>query len=408
MNKYQPNLNSILSISEADAQRALGALGNAQGESKAEILKRLARYDKGLEMALSGNYLQEIDKSAVDKNIKLTIEGLIVDNKRLTISYSLDSKDDISLSLGDFDVKDNSGNYINAYKVYSSSRNSKLNNNMGLVTLVLDDDINTFPQNLIFECRSIEASPFTSENRTISGNWCVDFNFSTFKYNVMPRYFEINKKLNMEDIALRFDYVKIYPTVVDIKITFDEDNSHRFVKFKNLYLKDENGNMYSWYGLSSAVSENELVLHFESNYFMNSNELFLSFDGIYSVPKEDSYLVYDLTKNKIIEKGNYDIEIISKGINLNYKNKEYALSLGYKVKDKDVLKDDDAFLDFSNSALNELSNEISITTKQTFSPSRRKLFGEIFIENPKDSSILKFKIQGASTGIMEEKEIKLI
>lgn len=407
MRKYQANINSFLTLSEL-SKAQLSAAGDSLMEGKTtENIIRLTKYDKGLEMALSNNYLQEINKSAVDKGISLNIEGALLDNKRLTLSYSLSCSENIPLSLGDFNVIDENGNFINAYKVYSSSNDFQSNKNTGLITLILDDDVNTFPQNITINCSSLEAEPCTLESRTVYGNWNMSFGLNTLPYNVMPKQININKSIDMDGMNFTIDYIKMYPTVVDIKLTFNENNPNRFVKFKNLYLSDENGNMYSWYGLSSVISEKELELHFESSYFNNSKELYLSFDGIYFMPKEDKYLVFDLASNKLVDNGGFNIEITDVKSNVEYKNKKYDLKLEFRVRDNNILRDDESFIELSGNALNELGDEITMTTRQVYLPVKRKLSGEIFLENLGGSNLIKARIEGTSVGIMESKEIKL-
>lgn len=407
MRKYQANINSFLTLSEV-SQSELSAAGDSLMEGRIiENIQRLTKYDKGLEMALSNNYLQEINKSAIDKGISFKVEGAVLDNKRLTLSYSLNSEENLPLSLGEFNVVDEHSNCINAYKVYSSSNDFESNKNTGLITLILDDNLNTFPQNITISCSSLESEPCTMEGRTVYGNWNVSFGLNTLPYNVMPKQINLNKSIKVNDMDFTIDYIKMYPTVVDIKLTFNENNLNKFIKFKNLYLRDEKGNMYSWYGLSSVISENELELHFESSYFANSKELYLSFDGIYCIPKEDRYLIYDLDSKALIDRGGYDIEITEDNFNVEHKNKKYDLKLGFKVKDKNILGDDESFLELSSEALNESGEELSITTRQVYIPVKRKLTGDIFIENLRNSHVLKIKIEGASVGIMENTETKL-
>lgn len=66
----------------------------AQSISKVPLIGNIARYfifyhDDGIKTAIDNNFIQETNLSASDNGIRITIDNIIADNRKLTIMYSL-------------------------------------------------------------------------------------------------------------------------------------------------------------------------------------------------------------------------------------------------------------------------------------------------------------------------------
>ncbi|MCI1946485.1 DUF4179 domain-containing protein [Clostridium luticellarii] len=318
-------------------------------------------YDKNIDSAVNQNLSQNISKIQKDKNISITVDNVITDDKDIFILYTLNgtmADEDIrNLLLEKFSVSDNNGKTLlnsddfksqrlppklnnknqdslslsnTNYKCIISSLGNSIENysknkkTFGSIELIsiknmkIPDEINlkvsgiTEAYNMSYskEAYNNFTSKFNREPKNISGNWNFEIKLDkNLKSQKPEEYNNIPFSINNTDFT--FKSVKIYPTHTEIRIqlgknSIDKSQCNSIGRIvggdtsKLPYLTDEKGNKYSISGnaLVSMDSENCINLSFESPYFNRTNKLYLVINQL-NYSNGEPYTNIETTKVKI-------------------------------------------------------------------------------------------------------------
>lgn len=319
-------------------------------------------YDKNIETAIRENKVQNICNSKTDKNVTITINNVITDNKEAFITYTLkgannnediknlllenivitDKNNKIILDNKTFragviadKVKDKNCDYLFSsdidYKCYISSLGNSIENysknkeTYGTINLIntgnseIPDEINlkisglaeTYNPNDLPDAKEKYdkfVSKFNRKPKTISGNWDFNIKFDkNLKSQKPEEYKNINFSINNTDFILK--YVKIYPTHTKIRVKLGKNKEHQCWAIGRIapdrsklpYLIDEKGHKYVISGdaLVNPDSDNCVELSFESSHFNNPKELYLVINQLNYSSGEDIMLDIPPTKIKI-------------------------------------------------------------------------------------------------------------
>lgn len=378
-------------------------LGGIPGLSN---LVKLVSFDKGLYSAVGNGFTMEINKSAVDKDIKFTISNAILDRRKLVIEYTIETTGEYDdLNPGNILIQDESGNNLEVFIDTFLSNDEKfkdIKKKSGIIEVTFPDDSKTFPKNIIVNCKEFIKKDDVYHKKPILGNWKIGFELDSKLVAAEPIVNEINKSVTLNFMKFYIDYIKVYPTKTDVRIRMDENNRYKFVSFKNMRIEDEKGNRYNFRS-GSSLSETEHLYGFESSYFEKPKELYFKADGIYCIPKEDAYLVLDVDNKKFIDDSGYNIEYISLNQNSNWADEKYDFLLSFKINDEEILREskngDCEGISFYGKAMDENNNEYFITINGTsYGEDHQERF--IGIKDMKPlPHLLKFKISGAAKGV---------
>lgn len=330
----------IIFISSVNISPAFaGYMKNIPGLS---YFVELVKFDKGLKSAIENDYVQVVEKSKKDKDIKFTIRSLIFDRRQLIISYTIETTGDyIDLKPHLIDVFDKKGNLLEVLSNISYVPDRKFKNKKardGIIEFNAYDE-GKFPTDMVLKCREFYEMDVSSgkEKSKIEGNWDISFKIDEKFMLAMPITKELNENYCLGPVHFNVEKVDIYPTAVYVTISFDKTDRDRFAGFKNLRLVDENGRTYEEKG-ATIVSDYKRIIRFESNYFFKSKKLSLKADGVYHIPVESQYVVLDLKNNKILDDGGYNIEHFQYRKNTVLNDKKYDLMLSFNIKDEEILK----------------------------------------------------------------------
>lgn len=378
-------------------------------------LVNLVKFDKGLTMAVENGCIQKIDKYAEDKGIKFTVDNVILDRKRMIISYTIESKDNYEgLIPHNVSVTGGNGEKISALLSYGSPDNSSFDKDgkaRGIIDIQYPGDSNeTFPEEIVLNIKSFYEQPLTDQN-LIEGNWSVDFKLDKVLISVSPKVINAQMEFTLGQMKFNVDYVKVYPTIIEMKVSADKGNSYRFTGFKDLYLEDEKGNRYTCHG--STFPDGETVLNFESNYYIDAKELYLNGSGVFLMPREDQYLVIDLDSKKVTEDGGYGIECLYDRKDELWNDRVYDFTIAFKINDTEIAQNG-RFINGSGIGLDTMAfdeNNNAYTIGGNFSAVNSNdmdtEFGFLIEKMDKIPHTLKIKIDSVAKGIMEPFRIRL-
>jgi uncharacterized protein DUF4179/uncharacterized protein DUF5643 len=381
-----------------------------------ETLIKIISFDKGLTDSVEHGYAQKINKSCKNKDIEFSIDDIIFDKRSLIITYSIKTKEEydwlVVKNFEMFDDKKNKVSYPSHRPIYNDSESNNINK--GIMEFDYFKNTNYVPSKLKFQCSSLQGRKISENNmEIIDGEWNVEFEIdgSMIKY-AEPKVYNIDKKIEFDKININFEYMKIYPTSIDIKYFVDTDGDYICEGFKDMYIEDNKGNKYRHTG-GTEMKTDSGILTFEGNYFENPKALTLKCDGVYLKPREDEYIVVDLENKKVIDDCGYGFEY------LYHRNEEYS-SMGPEISNEECLS---MGLKISNEQISKLneSNFIWITCVEDINGNRYKiitngesndyenrksLFPEIEKIDPLPK-ILKLKLGGIYKEITEPFKIKL-
>lgn len=273
--------------------------------------------DKGVEEAIQHGYGANINKTAVSNGISFTIDNVIPDQKRMLISFSVQFdeekyKDINSLWFNNMTLSDDQGRIIVRIKEGrmdlatiqennwmskwitgpgegqegSMDRNGKL---AGWMEVVNQGQTGEFPSTITMDINGFRDATHSSGHESakiIAGEWKVAFNVSPGLANAKPLIYEGKDfviKKGGYDLALKLDYVKVYPTVTSLKIDVVDKKSAPYPGFfYKMHLEDETGRIYKHMNDEILTDSGNVRSQFESAYFTKPKELYLVIESLSS------------------------------------------------------------------------------------------------------------------------------
>ena len=295
----------------------------------------LFHYDKNIVNADK----QIVKETKSNKDISITIDSVVSDDKDLFILYTLNGELDKNnlknLLLKDFILKDASNNVLldgksfnfpvlppklagengdfiilssKGYKCIVSSLGNSLDSyskdkkTYGTIELISLDDSNKIPDivnlqvsslteayntTLSYQNSSNFISKFNRNPLTIQGSWDFNVKIDNKLKTVKPEEYS-NIKFSTNNTDFTVESLKIYPTHIDTKIKLSENklDKSQCISIGDIrsgsravlpYLIDEEGNKYLVTGTALAPPDADKCIHlsFESSYFNKSKELYL-------------------------------------------------------------------------------------------------------------------------------------
>nr|WP_283248459.1 DUF4179 domain-containing protein [Bacillus sp. FJAT-49711] len=272
-------------------------------------------HDKGMLAAISNEYYQEIGVSEEKNGVKLTIDGVIADENGMVLFYTLQpGKKYESMWIEKVDLKRVDGKELNqsTSSFEAPHTSEKSSDHQGMIEYFFKDPY--------------EAREFQLEIKVGASGYYETFNMPfTLKEVKSAKKLAINKDVTIQGQKISFVNAEIYPLRVALRVKMDPKNTKKLLNFDDLRLVDEKGETWSKIqnGITgSRVSDNEVIVYLQSNYFNEPRELYLALNKIQAVDKEEADLVVDIEKEKIIKqpKGRqFDPQVTVSGEDLIFK-----------------------------------------------------------------------------------------
>ena len=255
----------------------------------------LIQLDKGLEAIIENDYYEPIGVSRVKDNMTFTIDGIIFDETGMEIFYTLEapfSMEDIQY--GKLEVW-NDGKNLSEDSAYSFGHMGEKTNR------IVERFSFTFGKAKQFTSQQFELN-FQIENDKET-TFTVPF---TLK-NKIPqgKVYSLNEEVEMDGQKMLVKDITVHPLRVAVNIEFNEQNNMEILQFEVMRLEDENGEVWSSIqnGTSGfgGIENKERTYFLQSNYFKKPKELYIKMDKVQALPKEESYLLVDFGKKKILK-----------------------------------------------------------------------------------------------------------
>ncbi|MGE7838559.1 DUF4179 domain-containing protein [Viridibacillus arvi] len=304
-----------------------------------ERLVDLIQYDKGLQAIVDNEYYEAIGVSQTKDNIKVTIDGVIVDESGMVIFYTTESPK--KLSSGDYGKIEifHNGKSLESSTEYGNPDQEDKQYRTGEITF-------TFGEQQKYSSKEFELKlNLRNEKKT---SFSIPF---TLKKDIQKgKVFTINKEIIMDGQKIVIEDITLYPLRVAVNMTFDQLNTMRILNFEDIRIEDEHGEV--WGSIRNGITsfggndDHQRTFFLQSNFFKQPKNLYLKFDRVQALPKEDAYIIVDLDKKKVLKRS-YEDKVVVTNISqhsmkakMKVKNGDKHFGLIYKVKDANNKKID--------------------------------------------------------------------
>lgn len=268
--------------------------------------KMFSNVNKGIQVAIENNYIQNIDMNYVQNNgISVKADYILIDDNNLDIAFNIKTElefDEIYFS--EISIIDENGNtiynveeYLNAI-IYDNARNvtdlvnvkdKRLSTEelMKVYTLHSNDYFYEESKKLYIIINKIGIEKDNVE-KAIQGNWCFDINLDN------DIFYKDSIGYLVEETDLLTDYnISLNSTELNIKLKFKEgiELIDSVNKREQIVIEDKDGKIY-YYNDFKRFEDNELKINFPITKFDSNNTLKLK------IYLENEVLIFNIKKSE--------------------------------------------------------------------------------------------------------------
>ena len=319
-------------VSPAFAQ----AISSIPGMGK---LVEYIQYDKGLQGIMDNEYYQSVHASQIKDDLTLTIDGVILDESGIVISYTLEAPYSIeNLNYKDIKLYHNDREVTLGTTSYNNPNKQHENRKEDLIQIAFSDKQSFEGQEFVLELQL--------DNNTKETVFSLPFELP--EKVKKAKVYTLNKEIEVDNQKMTIQDITIYPLRVAITIEFDDANNMEIFNFEDMRIEDDKGEVWSSIrnGMTvSGVGEEERTYYLQSNYFEKPGKLYFKMNKVQALPKDESYLLVDLEKQEVLKQpsaGTIEItEVTANRIEARFreeKNHMYSLFLDTINADGDAVE----------------------------------------------------------------------
>lgn len=253
-----------------------------------EPFVKLIATDRGMKDIIEQQYVEHVVASAEKDGLKVTIQDVIADESGIML-YFESNQDNVSLQ----SVKTKDGDV--AFTIIGESLSSEHSRQFVSSAIV---ELGTSV--------SLRNRPLVATFTSSKGE--VDVPFTLKKEIHETKWYGINESIVVDHQKIFIDKVGISPLRATVRLRVDDQNSKQVLGIENLALVDENGDKWGTIenGLVSQGNiEDQITYALQSNYFHTPEHLTLEIGRIQAVPKEETAVVVDFSKEKVLKQPSY-------------------------------------------------------------------------------------------------------
>lgn len=330
-----------------------------------EYIVKLIKDDKGLQSAVENDFIQKVGKAEEADNIVFTVKDIIVDSANMIVFYSIENKSGYKWpSISDPKILDANGKDLEISVSYGSAPTDDMKfDGKIMFNLFKGKDKPTFvlPDNIIISTRisvsqDIEANKPQKVNENVFETTKNNLNVLPHEYRIpitidkskfinKEKTFALNQTVEVEGQKITFDKVVIFPTRLEIDLTFASENTMKLFSFDDLKVIDEQGR--EWGSITNGVTatltdDNHRTLYFQSNYFTSPKKLYITGSSIRALHKDALQVLVDVETKKFIKTPDdkltlTDIKLEDNKIAIFYNLNSFDLHRQYSVFTSDAL-----------------------------------------------------------------------
>ncbi|GAA0497823.1 hypothetical protein GCM10008986_26050 [Salinibacillus aidingensis] len=259
-----------------------------------EKIVELIRDDKGMMSAIKNDHYNEIGTSIHHNGVKITLDGIIADQKGFVLFYTLEDQDGgRPAALQNVRLKTPDGKQVDYRSLSMSSDN-----------LTDQDEYGSSGTIEVFFDETYEVKEFVLQTRLRSSAEEMEIPFTIPEELPSEKTYEINKEIVLDGQRINVLDVTVNPIRTAIRIKADSDNTKEILNYEGLQLVDEQGEMWGKINngvTATGLSDDEQMIYMQSNYFHEPKELYLIVNRLQAVDRDESEVVIDMDKEKILK-----------------------------------------------------------------------------------------------------------
>jgi hypothetical protein len=264
------------------------------------------RGDKGIELAIANDFMQPIGLAEEHGGVRMTIDGLIADESRMVIFYTIEDgrvHADQAAILG-VEITDGGGLPLREYGLGYGTPDYGPKPEAGLGRGTIDI---TFQEGAHIPTTLQLRVKLETEEQAVSpaALWNYAIPIDRSKFEGMREVIDFHRQVTIEDQRITFGKLTVLPTRIALEVAYDPSNTKHIFEFDDLELVDEEGNVFGTIanGVSGTFKdEHHSILYFQSNYFMKPKELYLRASSMKALDKNKLEVLVDLENEALLTK----------------------------------------------------------------------------------------------------------
>lgn len=252
--------------------------------------------DKGLQLAIENEHIQQIGVSKETENMKVTLEGFITDETTMVAFLTIDEKRFSAESRPEIRILNLQGEVLSDRSSIGAS--FEYTDTQRIATTEVEFEF--------FETVPSGELVLEYEVKEVDGE-TIDIIQIPFKNTLQPikkEQFSINETAVVEGQKIHIRSVTIGSLKTAVEVEFDEENTKKIFGFEDLTLIDDTGEV--WSSINNGVvaretdNPNVMIYYLQSNYFKETEHLTLQFEKLNAMDKDEAFVVIDTEKKRII------------------------------------------------------------------------------------------------------------
>ncbi|MGC5776280.1 DUF4179 domain-containing protein [Paenibacillus pabuli] len=247
-----------------------------------EGIVSMIRQDKGLMMAIDQSLLQKVGVTDEHDGTSVTVDGIITDESRMVIFYTMKGIKDSEKSDYHIDLLDEHGKQLPVAFGYSSPLPTS------------DEDLYessidvSFTESLPPQELTVE---FKERGKETNRKWKITFPVDHSLTKGMKKIIPVNQTMTVDGQRIQVNQATLFPTRLVLDIEYDRNNTKKIFGIRDLQLIDEQGR--AWRTDSSSIGGSGSSVFFESMYFSTPKKLTLQGSGLSAVNKDELVVSID-------------------------------------------------------------------------------------------------------------------
>ncbi|PWW45420.1 MULTISPECIES: DUF4179 domain-containing protein [Paenibacillus] len=253
-----------------------------------EGIVSMIRQDKGLMMAIDQSLLQKVGVTDEHDGASLTVEGIITDESRMVIFYTMKGMKDMEKGRYDIDLLDRDEKKLPvAFSYFSPTPASESGIYEDKIDVSFTESLPPQELTVVFKERGKEPN----------NKWKVTFPVDRSLTKDMKKIIPVNQTMTVDGQRIQVKQAVLYPTRLVLDIEYDRNNTKKIFGIRDLQLVDEQGR--AWRTDSSSISGSGSSVFFESMYFSAPKKLTLQGSGLSAVDKDELVISIDPSSGEI-------------------------------------------------------------------------------------------------------------
>lgn len=184
-------------------------------------LVELIHYDKGLELAIDNDFMQPVGLSEEQDGMKLTIDGVIADESRAIVFYTLENRDKQKsvVNLQKVELRDNKDISISRSFYPQEEDWESVQGTIDLYPKEGSGIPDSFNMRFVFDK--------VTETATTSPTWQFAIPVDQTRFEGLKETYDINQTVTVEGQKIGFGRMTVYPTRIGIEVNYDPSNSKK-------------------------------------------------------------------------------------------------------------------------------------------------------------------------------------